>query len=394
MSVNSSSSSSNASFPPPASFLSPYSQIFQCHNSKDGTFNITAFFIVSTVLILPLCALVFYLGLQRWRRRRPGAVTSYSDAFTYHMVAMELVNILGCTLICCGVHADVQLLVIAGIFVIFINLFGQMYFHLLTCVERYLAVVHPVTYRNLWKQNAVRVRNGASGCGWLLSVAAASLLFLEDKAAMSITMCCVMAVVLIAFSFFSASVLCVLKRPGPGEGGGARQRVDQSKLRAFHTIVAVLGALLVKFGGLLIALAFNVSMQLLSRNICAVQLTLIWFSVPSSLVLPLLFLHRAGKLVCCTNSSEPEIDRVEVSHYSQFHNMQNKSILHSAADTCSTPRSTSASWSCGPDFSPEPSPKRRSHLHHQVSHSQPARGFHTGVYLQELNLYVFNLLTI
>ncbi|KAK2863367.1 hypothetical protein Q5P01_002900 [Channa striata] len=109
---------------------------------------------------------------------------------------------------------------------------GQTLFHVLTCVERYMAVVHPITYLGL-------------------------------------------------------------KKKGPGEVSGDRGRVDQSKQRAFLTIVAITVALFFK-------VCWSPDLRYdLTHTMCAVGSAAIWLTVPCTLVLPLLFLQRAGKLPGC-----------------------------------------------------------------------------------------------
>ena len=109
---------------------------------------------------------------------------------------------------------------------------------------------------------------------------------------------CVMTGSTVSVFFFSLSVLSTLNRPGPGKRGD-RERVDQSKQRAFYTIVAILGALVLRFiGSLIWAVMFE--LELSTR--CLIMALTSWINLPSSLVLPLLFLHRAGKLLCCKNN--------------------------------------------------------------------------------------------
>ncbi|KAI9524359.1 hypothetical protein NQZ68_018096 [Dissostichus eleginoides] len=214
----------------------------ECLISRPGSLIFTSFHIASNLLILPICIFALYLGFQRWRQQSStSSTTSHSDIFTFHMVLMELVDYIGSTL---RIYAW----------------YGRAYFHVLTCVERYLAVVHPVTYLSLKGQRGVRIRNICIGM----------------------------------------SVLCVLIRPRPGEQGGDRTIVDQSKRRAFYTIVAILGVLLFRSCGNMALVVLNV----FNEGICVMVVSESWFTLPSSLVLPLLFLHRAGKLSCCKKNTK------------------------------------------------------------------------------------------
>ncbi|KAK2899526.1 hypothetical protein Q8A73_012655 [Channa argus] len=170
---------------------SALSKLQTCSNSTGAGLMSKVCIFTNIFLLLPLSLHVLFLGLQRWWHQRSFATTSHSDILTYHSAAMELICVLGTSI------------------------------HILTCVERYLAIVHPVIYVGLRQSRGVRIRNVSIGL----------------------------------------SVLCVLIRPGPGNMGVNREQnyIDWCVVVASGNLV----------------------------------------TLPSSSVLPLLFLHRAGKLVCC-----------------------------------------------------------------------------------------------
>ena len=302
MSVNSSNSSLLPH--PPFSSLDPYDFAYKCFTSTTGLVSATTFTITGIIILLPLCVFVLYLGHQRWRQQRSGTVMSHSDVFTYHMVVIELMNIFGSILTCFGALPELPKMITAAGCLFNINTSGQMLFHILTCLERYLAVVHPVTYLNLKKANGIRIRNITIGCVWLLCFASSGLMFIKNSTTATIMSLFVTALALITMCFCSLSVLWVLIRPGPGEGGGSRQQVHQSKLRAFYIIMAIFGVLFLKFGQNMVGTSLGASGQLGETGMCDLLLSAPWFSLPSSLVLPLLFLHRAGKLPCYKSNTQ------------------------------------------------------------------------------------------
>ncbi|KAL7374921.1 hypothetical protein ABVT39_009045 [Epinephelus coioides] len=127
-----------------SSSSSPYT----CNDSSAGLL-VSVTFNTTKILLLPLFILVLYLGHQRWQQQRSFSTTSHSDIFTYHMAAIELIYAFGSTVAFCGIYTGIYEVVIVGAYVSSMAFPGQTCFHLLTCVERYLAVVHPVTYMGL-----------------------------------------------------------------------------------------------------------------------------------------------------------------------------------------------------------------------------------------------------
>ncbi|KAM3590083.1 uncharacterized protein V6R79_003438 [Siganus canaliculatus] len=263
------------------------------HPSLDGcfsTFEATAVFqtfFFSFVLLVPLYVLVLRVGCRRRRKQ-----LNHSEVFTYNLAVLELVNLAGLSVACCSVYVDQPQLLDLCWHIFFIVTPAQALLHLLTCVDRYVAVVHPVAYLRL--KQAGGVRNVAVGCVWLLSVGSRLLgIFPDDRD--NLFYMVLLAVAAVAISFCSGAVLCVLIRPRPGEVGGHRERPDQSKRRAFSTMVAILGAVLLKLCSVLAAFVVPATVALSFSHVCLVIWSLVWLSLPSSLVQPLLFLQRAAK---------------------------------------------------------------------------------------------------
>lgn len=94
----------------------------------------------------------------------------------------------------------------------------QILFHNLTCLERYLAVVHPVTALHL--KNRIEVRNTSVIGVWLLSYRMMWTIVVVGFQLLSVL---ILAVLSLAFiPFFCAPALCFIRiHPGPGEGDKA-----------------------------------------------------------------------------------------------------------------------------------------------------------------------------
>lgn len=288
MADNSSSVSSSSDF----EFL------FCASVSASNTMAITIF-AVKTILVLPLCTAVLYLSHRQRKQQLSFTTTSHADIFTYHMIAMQMIWFLSSFCVMYGKYANLQEMKILGVCLSLLDLYGEIFFQTLTCVERYLAVVHPITYLKLKQARGVRIRNISIGCAWLLSFTLMGLYPLYTFEYPSLTFLCILVFSLTVTSFCSLSILCVLIRPGPGEGSVNKERVDQSKQRAFCTVATIMGLLCLWFVGFLVSNLMERFSQI-DKNVTCVMITATgWFNLPCSLLLPLLYLHRARKLPCC-----------------------------------------------------------------------------------------------
>ncbi|KAG8005894.1 hypothetical protein GBF38_004935 [Nibea albiflora] len=282
--------SSNSSFNP----------FVKCFTTRTSI-HIFSAFSITNLLLLPVFTFVLYLGFQRWRKQRSTA-TSHSDIFTYHCVAMQLNELFGFILYFTGSNMDLLNLALVGFCVGSVTVLGKALLHILTCVERYLAIVHPVTYLRLKQAGGVKIRNISLGCVWLITFGCLPAAILCPPQVISGLNICTLTFALIETFFCSVSVLRALRRPGPGDKGATGERVDQSKQRAFYTIMGIMGVLSLSFGANAVATVMYGSVGY--DEMCLVMMATYWFDMPSSLVLPLLFLHRAGKLQCCKPNAE------------------------------------------------------------------------------------------
>ncbi|MEQ2197382.1 hypothetical protein XENOCAPTIV_028616 [Xenoophorus captivus] len=270
---------------------------YECYFTSPDKFIFITFNITQVVVLFPLCIAILYLGFQQLQQSRSTSLAvkiSHSDSFTYHMVIVELIGVLGCIVSLIGNCMENPDIVNTGVNIFWFIWYGQMSFHTLTCAERYLAVVHPITYLGLRNGKGVKIRNISIGCVWLLCFAGVGLLAAESYIYLDISL---LISTTITIFFFSISVLCVLIRPGPGEQD--KERSDQSKRRAFYVIVVILGILMLRVTASLAWAFLDVSGHSAQ---CIMMIGCVWISLPSGLVLPLLYLQRAGKLVFCKDS--------------------------------------------------------------------------------------------
>lgn len=264
----------------------------ECFISEPSSFMVTAYFISSILLALPLSIAILHHFLQQWRLKSfTSSTTNHSDYFTCHLAVVELIGVLGHFIGILGIFCHHYQTFLAAFYMFSFALLGELYFHVLTCVERYLAVVHPVTYLRLRSDRAIRTLTVC--CIWVICFVELGLLMQEFFNFLNL---CVLTLELVCVFFCSISVLRVLTQPGPGEHRKTMKRISRSKLRAFYTILSILGVLVVRCGWCLSWAVLYLSHR---RSNCFLMTYDLWFNLPCILVLPLLFLHRTGKLKCC-----------------------------------------------------------------------------------------------
>ncbi|KAG7497215.1 hypothetical protein JOB18_033555 [Solea senegalensis] len=283
MSVNSSGSS-----------LHPL--IYRCMDSSIAVDLSSIISSIRVMVLLPLCVLVLCLGLQRWRR--PSQSRSHGDIFTLHLVYLELIAVVGFFVLLCGLYMAKPRVTEVGVSLTNQIFPAQMSFHFLTCLERYLAVVHPVTYRRMKQSAGVRIRNASVACVWLLCGSWTGISVLLSHTVPVVPLMLLLVLSLVIMSFCSLRVLRVLMRPRPGDVRAA----NRSKRRTIATVVAILLVQWLWFIALLVTMALDMSGKLGYEGGCVALVCGMGFTMPSSLVLPLLFLHRAGKRLCCVCS--------------------------------------------------------------------------------------------
>lgn len=283
---------SSASFP---EFCAIFQEDFHlCFMSMPAAVCFRTYIITNTTIQLPLCIYIIYLGFQRQQSGKP---MRHSDFFTCHLVGVELIGILATLATIFGTHTNICFMSLVGIVAFFFYGFEQMSINVLACGECYLAAVYPIIYLSLRKAKGVRLRNIAVSCTWLSTFGLTIFTAVQPTLA-AIVCTCLLGCAVIFVSFFCVSVLCVLTVPGPGKGGGASVQVDKTKLKAFYVTMVIMGVLLFRFGGNVVSGAIFFMPELGISEHCIGYISTSWTFLPSGVLLPLLYLRRAGKLAC------------------------------------------------------------------------------------------------
>ncbi|KAG7497663.1 hypothetical protein JOB18_041526 [Solea senegalensis] len=276
-------SSNSCLRPPLASFRTQNCFLFF------STFSIT-----NDLGLLLLFVLVLLLDCHQRRTQR--CVSAVRDVVVvYNSMAMQLEELSGVAFFFFASYTKQPHLIWPASTIIGSGSHGQLLLHLLTCVECYVAVVHPVFFMGLRKKGVVKLRNMCLCCVWLLCGVGIIALHFAHSLKFMLFYISFTAFLLLAVALCSITVLRALRRPRPGEEvDGRTRRVDQSKQRAFRTIMTILTALLFKLVGT-VSCAVLVSEG--DKNIisCTPVMVIACFDVPGNMVLPVLYLHHTRK---------------------------------------------------------------------------------------------------
>jgi len=163
---------------------------------------------------------------------------------------------------------------------------GRPLFQCLICVERYLAVIHPV---NFLKYKPLRYRVISSV---IFGSSGIIIYFFMFQPMLYFVFLLAEFFVFLSFQLFClVAVLRALKQSGPGERGREREEENHTKKRAFHLILITNLTLLILYAPYVISVAFfRSTLSDIALSICNVCFT------SAGLVQPLLFLYRLRKL--------------------------------------------------------------------------------------------------
>ncbi len=177
------------------------------------------------------------------------------------------------------------------------NSTGRPLFQCLMCVERYLAVVHPVIFL---KYKPLRYKVVCSTVTWIMIIICNVLVLgLVNPCFMHVLKCLYLIhfIIFLAINLFCClAVLRALKKPGPGAKGRERDEENHIKRRAFFLILITSVTLVITYVPSSVS-EFQYILSIPASQLLE-SLSLTCFLLPG-FVQPLLFIHRLGKLPFC-----------------------------------------------------------------------------------------------
>ncbi|XP_056121931.1 C-C chemokine receptor type 8-like [Rhinichthys klamathensis goyatoka] len=184
------------------------------------------------------------------------------------------------------------------LFLIGLTITGRPLFQCLMCVERYLAVVHPVTFL---KYKPLRYRVICCTAAWVINLVSClcCMFNLTSQNRYIHTWLSSMQMVLV-FSiqlFCVVAVLRALKQSGPGER--EKKEENHMKRRAFNIILITTVSMVILYVPRIITGFFEIRTSDSSPTSWFPALTCF---IMAGFVQPVLFLHRTGKLSCLCSS--------------------------------------------------------------------------------------------
>ncbi|XP_067280766.1 chemokine XC receptor 1-like [Pseudorasbora parva] len=194
----------------------------------------------------------------------------------------------------------ISILEIFDAFLMGLSFTGRPLFQCVMCVERYLAVVHPVTFL---KYKPLRYRVICCMAIWIINLGSCLICAFNvtSKNIHAHAWFTSMQLTLIIFIqlFCLVAVLRALKQSGPGERVRERKEENHMKRRAFYLILITTVNMIILYFPFAIT---GIAIILSAENTPTVWFTSLTCFILAGFVQPILFLHRNGKLSCICSS--------------------------------------------------------------------------------------------
>nr|XP_055035759.1 C-C chemokine receptor type 8-like [Misgurnus anguillicaudatus] len=174
-------------------------------------------------------------------------------------------------------------------------------FQCLICVERYLAVVHPVTFL---KYKPLRYKVICCTAAWIIGLGSCLCRIFISAIQDSVGQAWFFSIQFFLFLsiqlFCCVAVLRALKQSGPGERGREREEENHMKRRAFHLILITTVSTVIIYVPIILTGVWLVLIQQAINQ--EVWLPSGFCYILAGFVQSIIYLYRAGKLPCFYSS--------------------------------------------------------------------------------------------
>ncbi|XP_042634382.1 C-C chemokine receptor type 8-like [Cyprinus carpio] len=189
---------------------------------------------------------------------------------------------------------------ILDLFLVGFTLTGRPLFQCLISVERYLAVVHPVTFL---KFKPLRYRVICCIVAWIINLGSC-LVCMHNLASKNIHahawFLTVQLTLVISIQLFClVAVLRALKQSGPGERGRERKEKNPMKRKALYLILITTVTMIILYFPFAVT---GFAIIFTADSSPSVWITSLTCFILAGFVQPLIYLHRAGKISCLCSS--------------------------------------------------------------------------------------------
>ena len=222
---------------------------------------------------------------------RGGLETITSEVYCFNLAISDILMCFFCLFYVIQKHFQ-GFPFVSGFFLGFLNI-SPVLFQGCICVERYLAVVHPVMFL---KYKLLRYKLMCCSVVWFITLGFCVALnfYFQIVTVLFKVMDVFYTVVFSLMLFCCVSVLWALKQPGPGEGRRQRAEGNDAKRRAFKIIMMCTGISVVNYLPYALLLPFYGNLYL--SDFYFIFRFVLSISVLNGLVNPFLYLKRAAKL--------------------------------------------------------------------------------------------------